>query len=334
MKKALLVLLVLVVAFSFMAIAEGKTDYKIAWYASAVHPYFDAVKNGVAAFEKDTGIKVLQQIGQEWGQNNENENVEALVAKGYNAISMYPNDGSAANGLIDELVQNGVYVVTFGTSTVLPTKASFCVKTDVKDAAMVACEKLIALMGGKGRILNVLEVVADANTVLRKQGIEEVVAKHPGVKIIQEIGDMTSIEDATEKIQNALSAKINEVDGIICTGYTTTVAATQILTELQKSKKVSKKIRFVGIDDDKIVLQAIKDGYIDATIAQNPYGHGYIGCMLLKYLSDGYKPKPGVYGVNAGTAVVTKANVDTYFKDVMATTKKILAELTTKYLTK
>jgi len=334
MKKTLVFLLVCVMVLSVFVVCDAKKDYKIAWYASAVHPYFDAVQKGVAAFEKDTGIKVLQQIGQEWGQNNENENVEAIAAKGYKGITLYPNDASASNGLINELVKNKIAVITFGTSPALPTKTSFAVKTDVKDAAMIAADKLIDLMGGKGNILNVLEVVVDANTVLRKQGIEEVVAKHPGVKIIQEIGDMTSIEEATEKIQNALSATINDVDGIICTGYTTTVAATQILVEMQKTKQVDKKIRFVGIDDDKVVLQAIKDGYIDATISQNPYGHGYISCMLLKLMQDGYKPRKSVYAVNAGIAVVTKDNADTYYNDVMAVTKKILSELTTKYLTK
>jgi ribose transport system substrate-binding protein len=42
-------------------------------------------------------------------------------------------------------------------------------------------------MGGKGNIINVLEVLEDPNTVLRKQGIEEVVAGYPDITIIQEV---------------------------------------------------------------------------------------------------------------------------------------------------
>ena len=330
MKKVLGILVC--VALVSMAFVVSAADYKIAWYAPMVHPYFDAVKKGVEAFEKDTGIEVLKQIGQEWTQDNQNQNVEALAAKGYKAFSVYPVDAGATNGLYEELTDQGMYAVSFGTSTLLPTTASFAVATDVKDAAMVATEKLIELMGGKGDILNVLEVVEDANTILRKEGIEEVVAKYPDVQIIQEVAGIKTVEEGVEKIQNAVSAQLNEIDGIVTTGYVITVAATTILSELHDSG--TKKIRFVGIDDDPLVLDAIRDGKIDATIAQNPYGHGYITCSLLKYLLDGWKPKEDVYFVNAGIAVVTKENVDTYFDDILKVTQDIVDSLDEKYLAK
>jgi len=330
MKKygiALLCLTLVTVAFSVNA-----AEYKIAWYAPIVHPYFDAVTKGIEAFEKDTGIEVLKQIGQEWSQDNENENVEALAAQGYDAFTIYPADPSAANGLYEELTEYGKFVVNFGAPTVLPTTASFTVATDVKDAAKVATEELIKFMGGKGNILNVLELVEDVNTMLRKEGIEEVVAKYPDVQIIQEIAGMQTIEDSTEKIQNALSARISEIDGMICTGYTPTVAAATILTELHESG--GKYVHFVGIDDDPVVLDAIRNGNIDATIAQNPYGHGYISATVLRYLLDGWKPREGVHFVNAGIGVVTKENVDSYFDDILAVTKGIIDSLEEKYLTK
>jgi len=43
-----------------------------------------------------------------------------------------------------------------------------------------------------------------------------------------------------------------------------TVATTTILKELHKSG--GKQIHFVGIDDDKLVLDAIRNGEIDATM--------------------------------------------------------------------
>ncbi len=315
MKKCALCCLCLMFAATLLTFqAASAADYQIAWYAPMVHPYFDAVKKGVEAFEKDTGIEVLKQIGQEWTQDNQNQNVEALAAKGYNAFSIYPVDASATNGLYEELTDRGMYVVNFALHCSADHRI-FAVATDVKDAAMVATEKLIDLMGGKGNILNVLEVVEDANTLLRKEGIEEVVAKYPDVHIIQEVAGIKTVEEGTEKIQNAIAARINEIDGVVCTGYVITVAATTILKELHDSG--GKHIHFVGIDDDPPVLDAICTGQIDATISQNPYGHGYITCTLLKYLLDGWKPKEDVYFVNAGIAIVTKENVDTYFDDIL-----------------
>ncbi|MGL1891570.1 MAG: sugar ABC transporter substrate-binding protein [Spirochaetaceae bacterium] len=335
MKKLLVLLLAFMVAGSIFANGnkEDKPQVKkIVWYASAVHPYFDSVQKGVEAFSEATGIEVKTQIGPDWTQDSQTQNVEALAANGYNGFSIYPSDPSGANGLYEELTARGNFVVNFGTSTVQPTTASFAIATDVKYAAMVATEKLIELMGGKGNILNVLEVVTDANTVLRKEGIEEVVAKYPDVNIVQEIGDMTSIEEGMEKIENAMAANLDVLDGVICTGYTTTVAATAILSPYNQNN--SKRISFVGIDDDPAVLEAIRNGSIDATIAQNPYGHGYLSCQIISLLLDGYTPRANQYFINAGLAVVTKENIDTFSYDLSKVTTEIVATLTEVYLEK
>jgi ribose transport system substrate-binding protein len=308
-------------------------DFKPVWYAPAPHPYYEDVRKGVEAFEKDTGITIEKQIGPDWKQDSQNQRMEALAAKGFNAFSVYPADASGANGLYEELTQRGIHIVNFGTSTAQPTTASFAVATDVKAAAMAATEELIKAMGGKGNIINVLEVLEDPNTALRKQGIEEVVAKYPDVKIIQEVAGMTSVDEATVKVSDALSANIDKVDGIIATGYTPTVAIAQVLTEY-KSKDGARTIHAIGIDTDPIVMTAIKDGIMDGTIVQNPYGHGYLSLLLLQYLSEGYKPKADAYFVDAGFAYANKDNLETYSEEILKVTEQIKSELLDKYLEK
>lgn len=306
---------------------------KIVWYASAPHPFFEEVSKGVSAFEADYGVEIWKQVGPDWTQAAQNENMEALAAQGYKYFSVYPTDASGANGLYEELTDRGNTIINFGSSTLLPTTASFAVATDVKTAAMQATEELIEMMGGKGKIVNVLEVLEDANTVLRKEGIEEVVAQYPDVEIIQEISGMKSVEEAIEKIENAISANIDEVDGIIATGFTTTVGIAQTLENFYETNP-DKKIYAIGIDTDPTVIKAIENGIMDATIAQNPYGQGYLSCLMLKYMSEGYKAKEGVYYVDAGTALVTKDNINTFQDDIITITKEIESKLLTDYLEK
>ncbi len=303
----------------------------IVWYGMMPHAYIDEVQQGVEAAEKDLGISVLKQVGSEWTQDNENTNIKALATKKHKAFSIYPGDPAGANGLFKELKRNDQIVVAYGAEPDLPTPAAFTVATDIKGAAMVAAEKLIKLMGEKGNILNVLETVTDINTEKRKEGIEEVVDKYADVKIIQTISDMTEISTAKEKIQSALAARGAEIDGIITTGYNPTIAAAAILTEWHK-RDGSKRIRFVGIDTGATVIQAIRDGYIDATIAQNPFGHGYISVTILKLMLDGWKPKKDYQFINAGTVIITKDNLDTYAAEVRKHTDRMLKEVKTEYL--
>lgn len=298
----------------------------IVWYGNAPHPYISEVRAGVEAFARDSGLPVYCTLGQEWTQDNQNVNVEALSTLGYRAFSLYPGDPAGANALFKLLRGRGQHVVAYGAEPALPTPAPFTVATDVKGSAMTAAEELIRLMGGRGRILNLLEAVTDVNTRKRDEGIREVVAKHPGVEVAQTLSDMMQMGEATTKIQSALAARANEIDGIIATGFNPTVAAAAILTEWHKDPR-HRRIRFIGIDTHPTVLQAIRTGAIDATVAQNPFGHGYVSCALLQRLNDGCTPRRPYQFINAGIIIVTKANVVTYPAEVRKKTDALLAGL-------
>jgi ribose transport system substrate-binding protein len=334
MRRARIVGLIVFTAVVMAACKPGRSTADvepIAWYGMIPHPYVTEVRSGVERFERETGVKVYKAVGQEWTQDNENINIEALSTKGHKAFSIYPGDASGANGLFKQLRAHSQLVVAYGAEPNLPTPVPFTVATDIKGAAMTACEMLIDLMGGKGRILNALEAVTDINTKKRDDGIKEVVARHPGVVIVQTISDMIQVSESTTKIQSALAARADEIDGIITTGYNPTIAAAAVLTEWHKDP-AHKKIRFIGIDTGATVLQSIRDGYIDATVAQNPPGHGYISCMILKLMLDGWRPKQDYQFINAGIVIVTRQNVDTYQQEVQKITAGIAADLTTRYL--
>ena len=303
----------------------------IAWYGPMAHPYIAEVQQGVAAVEEETATRIRKVVGQEWTQDNENINVEALSTRGHRAFSIYPGDPAGANGLFALLRRRGQLVVAYGAEPALPTPAAFTVATDIKGAAMAAAEKLIAMLERRGNILNVLETVTDINTKKRDDGIREVVARYPDVRIIQTIADMSQLSEATTKIQSALAARGTEIDGIITTGYNPTLAAASILTEWHRDPG-HKRIRFIGIDTGSIVIRAIRDGAIDATVAQNPFGHGYISCSLLRLMLDGWTPVQDYQFIDAGIVMVTRENVDSYAAEVRRITDGIIADLTVKYL--
>ncbi len=49
---------------------------------------------------------------------------------------------------------------------------------------------------------------------------------------------------------------------------------------------------------------------------------------------EGYKQVDGTFFVDSGCVLVTKDNMETFHDDLMKVTDQILADLTTKYLTK
>src|SRR3989304_10402816 len=100
MKKTVLLVIVLLFVVVVVAVKlkrQSKEVELIAWYGMMPHSYISEVQEGVEAFEKDSGIPVRKVVGQEWSQDNENVNVEALSTRGHKAFSIYPGDPAGAN---------------------------------------------------------------------------------------------------------------------------------------------------------------------------------------------------------------------------------------------
>ncbi|HEX2851696.1 MAG TPA: substrate-binding domain-containing protein [Opitutaceae bacterium] len=309
----------------------GASLDSIVLYELLPHPYFTGVDEGGKAFAKENGVSVRSLVGQESSQGNLNTNIESMFTLGHKAFSLYPVDPAGSKGLVARLKRAGCFVVAYGAQPEKGTETPFAVATDTQSAATLAAEKLVELMGRRGRILNVLESLTDANTPIRKAAIEAVVAKYPGVEIIQTVGDVTTEQQSRIKIESALVARGDEIDGIICTGYTTTVAAAILLTERHQNPG-AKRIRFVGLDTDERVLAAIRNGSIDATLAQNPFGHGYISCALLDLLLKGWQPVKDYQFIDSGCVAVTKENVGSFQGGIEQMTRTIVGDLKTKYL--
>lgn len=307
------------------------SEEPIVLYLPLPHPYCNAVAAGGQAYGEEGGAGVRILFGQESTQANVNTNIESMYTLGYQGFAVYPVDPAGSKGLFQRLVDGGRHVVAYGAEPADGSAAPFAVATHTREAATLAAETLIRLMGERGNILNVLESATDANTPLRKAAVEAVVARYPNVQIIQTIGDVTMEQKALEKIESALVARGAEVDGVICTGYTTTVAGAVLLSKMNQ-RPGAKRIHFVGLDTDERVLEAIRNGSIDATLAQNPFGHGYISCALLDLLLGGWTPREPYQFIDSGSVVVTRENVDTFGEGIREVTGQIVEDMKTRYL--
>ena len=324
--------------FAFIVVGSGTLfaqAKKYAWYAPAPHPYFEEMKKGVVGFAKEFGVDVNMVVGSSWTQGPEDQDIRALVADGYNLLSVFPCDPSGANGLYAEIVERGVFVNNFGATTTWPTPAGFYSGTDIPACAAQAAEALAKLVNFKGNVILAVGALGDLNAQKCSIAARNVFAKYKGIKILQEVSDMSSVEVAQEKMESAISSNIKVLDGILMTDYTPTDAAATVLAEYYEKNPKAKHIFVIGRDDTEKVLNAIRSGIIDGTSAQNAYGMGYLPMLLLKYQSEGWVRKNDkAYNVFSGHMIVTKKNVNTYQAELVALVKDIKSKMEKDYLKK
>ena len=104
-----------------------------------------------------------------------------------------------------------------------------------------------------------------------------------------------------------------------------------------------KRIKFIAFNDDPIVLDGIKDGFVSGTFVQNPYGQAYVGAYALDLLASGactmkadapwIKTPQTAHFIDSGVLDVTTANLATYKDDLRKLTNDILAKFKPTYMT-
>jgi len=331
MKKVSLLVIALVLTAAVVAMAGGggesskKMDHKFA-VVGVLHPYFNPMGTAAKDYMAATGIPTEYRATQNFDMEQENVIIDAMKAQGFNAFALWPGHPESVNASIAELKDEGIPVILVGGQAKLPTKAALCIATDVAKSAATGAELLIKAMGGKGNIVDLLGELSDPNTLLRKAAIEKVIAKYPNVKLLAEISSVDSFEAATSKIDAFLSTRGKEVDGMISTAYVASVVNSELLREIG-----DKRIKFIAIDDDPKVLQAIKDGYVTGTMSQAPYAQSYIALGGLKLLREGFTVKAGKYFIDSGSFLIDAKNADNYAEKIKADAQKMLSTFKADY---
>ena len=319
--------------------AAHASDNKIALIPGGPHPYFAPWEQAAADAQKDFGIAAVDfKVPAEWKLNLQTELVESLVTQGYTAFGIFPGDAVGINSTVEELEGAGIPSAALAGCAQDPTKVAFCLGTDVYNSAYLGTKALIEAMGGKGKIVHLAGLLVDPNTKLRMDAVEKAVGETNGaVSIVQHITDTDAQEAADQKINALLGAQKDEIDGLISTAYIPSVVAAKSLRNLG-----DKRIKLVGIDDDPIVLDAIKDGFAAGTMAQNPYGQGYVGAYVLDLLAGGgctvkadapwIKTPQTEHFIDSGTLLISTANIDSYKDDLKKITTEIQGSFKDKYL--
>jgi ribose transport system substrate-binding protein len=318
--------------------ATAGSDTKVALVPGGPHPYFAAWEQAGKDAAKDFGLAAADyRVPQKWELAQQSQLLESLLSQGYNSFLIFPGDAVGTNAVVQEIVDNkGIAIATAGCLKD-PSPALFCMGTDTGNSAYLGTKQLIKAMGGKGRIAHFTGFLVDPNTQLRIDAVKKAADETNGaVSVVQVIADIDAPQPAEEKINAYLAAHANDVDGIITTAWVPAVTSANALRKLG-----DKRIKMVGIDHDEVVLKAIKDGFVNGTMLQNPYGQGYLGSYVLNKLRGGCKLKDDAPWksnaltkkfVDSGTVFVDAAQVDTYVDAMRGITKALLANFEKDYM--
>ena len=227
-------------------------------------------------------------------------------------------DAASFQSQIDAAIDAGVPIITMD-SDAPHSHRLFFIGTNNLEAGHLGGQRVVdKLPGGKGNVV-FFSMPGQPNLDERFKGYQEAFSDHPGIKTVEVVdikGESTAAFDKTEQYMTQTGPK--KIDAFICLEAS---AGKEVGTVLKRDN--AKDRLLIAMDMDPDTLSLIKDGVVDATIAQKPYTMGYIGLKFLDqvfhdgpktlrtdYSVDSFSPFP-VF-VDTGTALVDKVNVDLY----------------------
>jgi ribose transport system substrate-binding protein len=303
--------------------AAGET---FALIQAVVNPYYSSWPQAAKDAGADFGVKVEIGSPQDFDQVQQDAVVNGFIAKGIKGMAIQPVDAVAGAETVKRVVAAGVPVIGVAACAELKgTGAIMCINNALGESAYEATKLVCSTLGGKGNIVHLDGQLADKNTAARIAGVDRALAEMPGCKLLQRITDIDSAEASRNAVSSLLASKGDQIDGVVSGAYNPSVAIAKEFTQRKEHR-----IKAVLFDDDKVVLAAVKAGYVLASRISNPYMLAYVGAEGLKYAAKGCK-WAGDFIVPNNYATVTADKIDTLVADNAAAARALARSWTSEW---
>ena len=294
--------------------AEEKKKVLLGFVAKSLsNDVFQAAQVGAADAAKEMGPKYNADVQLEIRTPNDEdatkqaEAIEALARMGAQGIAVSCSEANTVTPSIDKAVSRGVQVMCFDSDA--PNSKRFAYYgTDDKSCGERTVDVLAKAMGEKGTVAILAGNQSAPNLQNRVAGAKEALKKYPNMKL-NEPGVFYHVETpekAAEAVQQAQNANPSIQGWAMIGGWP--------LFTANALKWPAGSIKVVAVDALPAQLGYVKNGHVEALLAQDCYGWGTKSVeILLDKIVKNQSP-PDVKVIDPLT-LVTKENVDSYAKN-------------------
>ncbi len=290
------------------ASAEGGGALRIAVVPKGTtHEFWKSVHAGAVKASRELGVDIVWKGPlKEDDLKGQIDVVESFVAQGVSGIVVAPLSDKGLAGSVKGAVAAGIPVVVFDSDLEGHDHTSF-VATDNFAAGKMAAEELAKRMGDAGNVVVLRYQAGSASTAHREEGFLAGLKTHPNIHVTSDnqYGGATT-ESAFATSENLLAAQkagAGGVQGIFAPNESTTFG---MILALRKAG-LAGKIHMVGFDASDKLVQALKDGTVDALVLQNPFNIGY---LAVKTMAQHLRGQPVEKRIDTGARLATRENLD------------------------
>ena len=305
---ALSLLVIFLFSCSSSSPKKEKTAVKkifISSFMTMHDPFFVRLNEGIRKAVKEHGDSLVFLDGNHDTKKQEDD-VLAILSQEIAGIFILP---ATHDGCIDRVLsaakQKKIPVIIVDTDFNVADSMFVCkVMTDNLGAGKMSCGAL-AKVNPKAKV-GMLTFSLSKGCVDRVNGFKEEMVKYPGMTIIGS-QDGHANKDGVSGVIREFLDKTPDMDAIFAINDVSAIAANEGITKAGRSGK----ILVLGVAGSKEGAQAIKDGKMLSSCAQEPLT---MGKVAVDKAYDFIAGKPVEKDVRVPVKLVTKENADEYLK--------------------
>ncbi|MBM3723305.1 MAG: substrate-binding domain-containing protein [Actinobacteria bacterium] len=282
---------------------EGGSTYVAIISKGFQHQFWQAVQKGAEDTAGSLGVDFTYEGPENESQvDKQMEQLEAALAKNPSALCFAALDSKAAIPLLEKAKAAGIPVIAFdsGVDSDIPITTA---ATDSVASAALAADKMVELIGGKGKVAIVAHDQTSRTGIDRVAGFkDQIESKYPDVTIVDIQyggGDQLKSTDITK----AIIAAHPDIKGIFGANEGSAIG---VLNGVKESGNVG-KITIIGYDSGKAQKDAIKAGEMAGAITQDPIG---IGTKCIEAAVAATKGESVAPFIDTGFKWYDKTNID------------------------
>ncbi|MBC7251233.1 MAG: sugar-binding protein [Anaerolineae bacterium] len=290
-------------------------EFRVVVIGKSVHPYWSNVEKGVRAAAKDLGLKDDQAIffvPPTEDVAKQIETMETYIAQGVTGIAVAPSDPNALEPVMKKAADAGIIVTTLDTPPVEGSVSLVYIGTDNYAAGQEAGKVMKELLPEGGKVGIGRGSDTALNALQRTDGFLDAI-KGTNIEALEPVNDKEDAARALELANSVLSANPDLAGAFGVYAYNGPAWATAI----KEAGRVG-KTKLVCFDATTDIINGIKEGVINATVAQREFDMGYKSVQLIYLIAtkgqEAAMEEMGVVNgvIDTGVDVITAANLKEY----------------------
>jgi ribose transport system substrate-binding protein len=314
---------------------SGEQAVRIAFVTNQIADFWKLAAAGCVDAEKDLGdVEVEVRMPTQATAAEQKRIVEDLMSSGVGGFAISPVDPENQTQFLNS-VMSECELITHDSDAPSSNRTMY-IGMDNYAAGVQAGELVAKALPEGGQVMLFIGRLEQDNSKFRRQGVIDVLLgrtdrsqdyyrenpdaldpvdgeiKNDKYTVLGTITDQGKPEVAQSKAEDALNSypDINAMVGLFEYNPPACYKA------LEKADKLG-KIKLIGFDENDVTLKAIKDGYCEGTVVQNPYEYGYQSVRVLRGLmmsEPDIVPESRYLDIPPRT--IGKENVDEFWADL------------------